>query len=129
MPLSNSAGPSRAPMITNVKIAPDRLGVARGRWHAAHSIDPHCFRVCAWQRLNFLTAALRQYLPIIEFRLWPIASLGAMQRYVRSLGRTGSGWQSAKPTRLIQRRHPLPSIFDRPHCDWELKVVRPVWYI
>lgn len=65
MPLSNSAGPSRAPMITNVKIAPDRLGVARGRWHAAHSIDPHCFRVCAWQRLNFLTAALRQYLPII----------------------------------------------------------------
>jgi len=40
MPLSNSAGPSRAPMITDVKIVPDRLGVAHGpmAYSTSHSL-------------------------------------------------------------------------------------------
>lgn len=33
MPLSNSAGPGRAPMITNTKIARGRVGVADGIQH------------------------------------------------------------------------------------------------
>src|SRR5437667_10255737 len=35
-------------------------------------------------------------------RLWPIASLTAVQRYVRSWRYTGSGRRKVKPTRLTQ---------------------------
>lgn len=40
MPISNSAGPSRATMITNAKIAPDRLGVERGMAYSTFHCSP-----------------------------------------------------------------------------------------
>jgi len=52
-------------MMTDVKIAPDRLGGARADGIQHIAFAPCRFRICAWQRLNSLTAALRQYLPII----------------------------------------------------------------
>lgn len=56
------------PMITNIKIALDRLAW-RGRWHTAHSNDSRGFRFCAWQRLNSNGRASRQHLPIIAIPL------------------------------------------------------------